>query len=890
MRFEKKTLLGVFTVSQIVIHGSRAQRGDAAINPSLKGYIVEYAHGNPGAKDTLASEYDIDIVHQFDSLAFSGASIRTSSHTIDTLSALDGIVNVWQNTFFQTRSVTKESPASESRVSLADRPNDMEIWHAATRVQELHDRGITGKGAKIAVIDTGIDYNHEALGGGFGPGFKVAGGYDLVGDDDVAAAGPAPVPDPDPMDESSHGTHVAGIIAGNTSWFKGVAPDATLYAYKVISDLTNFWSDDLLIRAFLMAYEDGVDIITASVGAYDGTPNNPWSLVASRLVDNGVIVTIASGNSGASGPFYASTGASGKNVLAVASTQIDNFPANPYHLNINGETSVDGYVTVEGHPPFPTSIVDWPIVAMSSEDNPTADACKPYPNGTASLKNKIPLVRRGGCAFASKQKHLTDIGAEYIFIYNYDETAVQPITAYAAGEISILVSSSGEAIIRAIRAGLNVTASFNTSSKIPAFLPSSRSSLPSSGTSWGSLNDLQVKPDIAAPGDFIFSTSLNNTWEVRSGTSMACPYVAGVAALYISVHGGRDVQGKAFAKRLSQRIISGGQSLLWWDGSSEQKAPVTQVGTGLIDAVKVLDYTSELSFEKIALNDSINFNGYHEFTVWNKGKEPVTYSFSTEAAAGIEALTDVENDVRIKLLYELTPVSLEPKITLPDKLTLQPGANKTVAVKFENPDALGWNTHALPSYSGKVLVHSSLGETLAIPYHGIAADLHNGITRMFRKGYPIIVSTLDSIPIAEKTTFTFDLSLEAQDFPRLRTMMVYGSDEARWDIFEPGYKESQWKYPPVVGQGGYVGSASYWKEANTNVSIPLYDPESQKQIQLNFPISVGRNGEGTADPQDMYSQFWWLGRLANGSDIASGTYSMRFAVLRPFGNRSTAIF
>ncbi|KKF92193.1 Subtilase family protein [Ceratocystis platani] len=647
MRFEKKTLLGVFTVSQIVIHGSRAQRGDAAINPSLKGYIVEYAH----------------------------------------------------------------------------------------------------------------------LGGGFGPGFKVAGGYDLVGDDDVAAAGPAPVPDPDPMDESSHGTHVAGIIAGNTSWFKGVAPDATLYAYKVISDLTNFWSDDLLIRAFLMAYEDGV-------------------------------------------------GASGKNVLAVASTQIDNFPANPYHLNIN--------------------------------DNPAADACKPYPNGTASLKNKIPLVRRGGCAFASKQKHLTDIGAEYIFIYNYDETAVQPITAYAAGEISILVSSSGEAIIRAIRAGLNVTASFNTSSKIPAFLPSSRSSLPSSGTSWGSLNDLQVKPDIAAP--------------------------AGVAALYISVHGGRDVQGKAFAKRLSQRIISGGQSLLWWDGSSEQKAPVTQVGTGLIDAVKVLDYTSELSFEKIALNDSINFNGYHEFTVWNKGKEPVTYSFSTEAAAGIEALTDVENDVRIKLLYELTPVSLEPKITLPDKLTLQPGANKNVAVKFENPDALGWNTHALPSYSGKVLVHSSLGETLAIPYHGIAADLHNGITRMFRKGYPIIVSTLDSIPIAEKTTFTFDLSLEAQDFPRLRTMMVYGSDEARWDIFEPGYKESQWKYPPVVGQGGYVGSASYWKEANTNVSIPLYDPESQKQIQLNFPISVGRNGEGTADPQDMYSQFWWLGRLANGSDIASGTY------------------
>ena len=63
----------------------------------------------------------------------------------------------------------------------------------------------TGKGVKVGVIDTGVDYLHEALGGGFGPGFKVAGGYDFVNNK------------PDPLDDNGHGTHVAGIIAGNSA-------------------------------------------------------------------------------------------------------------------------------------------------------------------------------------------------------------------------------------------------------------------------------------------------------------------------------------------------------------------------------------------------------------------------------------------------------------------------------------------------------------------------------------------------------------------------------------------------------------------------------------------------------------------------------------------------
>ena len=84
--------------------------------------------------------------------------------------------------------------------------------------------GTRGKGITVAVIDTGINYKHWALGGGFGPGFKVAGGYDFYNED------------ADPIDDNGHGTHVAGIVAANHKNLTGVAPEATLLAYKVLSN------------------------------------------------------------------------------------------------------------------------------------------------------------------------------------------------------------------------------------------------------------------------------------------------------------------------------------------------------------------------------------------------------------------------------------------------------------------------------------------------------------------------------------------------------------------------------------------------------------------------------------------------------------------------------
>lgn len=165
------------------------------------------------------------------------------------------------------------------------------------------------------------DYTHPALGGGFGPGFKVEKGYDLVGDDYF---GTDPQPDSDPMDTcEGHGTHVAGIIAASSSNpfnVTGVAPDATIYAYRVFSC---FGYTDLviLLEATERAFNDGADIITLSLGQ-----NSPWSTeifsaLASNMAEQGRVLTIAAGNDGNGGPMLISSPGSGKEVIAVGSVQ-----------------------------------------------------------------------------------------------------------------------------------------------------------------------------------------------------------------------------------------------------------------------------------------------------------------------------------------------------------------------------------------------------------------------------------------------------------------------------------------------------------------------------------------------------------------------------------------
>jgi subtilisin family serine protease len=165
--------------------------------------------------------------------------------------------------------------------------------------------GSRGAGVTVAIIDTGIDYMHEALGKGFGPGFKVKGGWDFVNND------------ADPMDDNGHGTHVAGIVAGQSDTITGVAPDVTLIAYKVLG-ATGGGSESNVIAAIERAVDpnqdgntaDHVDVANLSLGG-GGNPDDPGCVAIDNASAAGVTFAISAGNAGGSGTTFHSIGSPG---------------------------------------------------------------------------------------------------------------------------------------------------------------------------------------------------------------------------------------------------------------------------------------------------------------------------------------------------------------------------------------------------------------------------------------------------------------------------------------------------------------------------------------------------------------------------------------------------
>jgi len=153
--------------------------------------------------------------------------------------------------------------------------------------------GVDGDSIIIAIIDSGIDYLHPALGGGFGAGFKVIGGYDFVRNDN------------DPIDDYGHGTHVAGIVAADGDSIKGVAPKALLYALKVL-DQNGYGQEEDVIAAIEYCadpngdgnLDDMVDIMNLSLGSSFGSPDAPSSIAIDNASLLGITACIAAGNNG----------------------------------------------------------------------------------------------------------------------------------------------------------------------------------------------------------------------------------------------------------------------------------------------------------------------------------------------------------------------------------------------------------------------------------------------------------------------------------------------------------------------------------------------------------------------------------------------------------------
>jgi len=236
------------------------------------GYIIEYQEGvsHQSAQNALNSrKIDYKVRKQYN--VFNGAAIDVkSNHNGKDIASLPGVKNVWPISLY---SIPKIQPSSK-------KATDPEVGslHTMTGVDIVHKKyKATGKGVKVGVIDTGIDYKHPAFAASgasegcfarYGKNCRVKYGWDFVGDDYVGDDKDLKA-DADPMDCQGHGTHVAGIIGGDATNIKkgakppqpfvGVAPEVTFGAYRVFG-CKGSASDDVILAAMELAFNDGMHV------------------------------------------------------------------------------------------------------------------------------------------------------------------------------------------------------------------------------------------------------------------------------------------------------------------------------------------------------------------------------------------------------------------------------------------------------------------------------------------------------------------------------------------------------------------------------------------------------------------------------------------------------
>jgi minor extracellular serine protease Vpr len=564
---------------------------------------------------------------------FNGVSISTSEDRISEIRNLDGVKAVYpvQTTSLDER-VAVDPDAFEPDLAFAIAMTGADVVHSQL--------GYTGRGVHVAVMDTGIDYDHPDLGGCFGTGCRVTTGYDFVGDDyDADESDPRwqPVPHPDPLPDDclGHGTHVAGIV-GAKGAVTGVAPGVTFGSYRVFG-CNDGTSTDVILAAMERIYRDGADVLNMSISEdLNSWPESPAAQAASRLVRKGIVVVGAAGNDRLDGLWAAGAPGVGEDVIATAS--VDNLKVLLPGFTISPDDLAIAYVLGGGSPAVP--IAGTFAIARTGTVTTADDACNPLPAG--SLAGKVALVRRGTCPFVVKEANVAAAGALALILYNNAGGRVS-VEAHGSPIPVVFIAQEDGELINSRLDGGPVSMRWGAT----AAVPNPTAGLLSAFSSFGLAADLSLKPDIAAPGGLIRST-----WPVErgsyitlSGTSMAAPHVAGAVALYLQAHPRTKARDVRTALQNSADPVP-------WSLAPALGVPdyVSRQGAGLLDIDDAILATTTITPGKVSLGDSVTSDpsrhrrddedddvggGPRTLTIENDGSQAVRYALSKVDALAV---------------------------------------------------------------------------------------------------------------------------------------------------------------------------------------------------------------------------------------------------------------
>ncbi len=540
----------------------------------------------------------------------------------------------------------------------------------ATAVQNM---GFDGTGVKVAVLDSGIDYTHAALGGsgnpddftnndptiiepGTFPTARVVGGTDFTGSEwpnDVE------MPDPDPLDdgpEGGHGTHVADIIGGAM----GVAPGAELYAVKVCSSVSTSCSGVALISGMDWVLDpngdgnmdDMMDVINMSLGSNMG---NPVADDLSFAVDNASaagLLTVASAGNGGDIAYMHGTPAAAPSALAVAQT---NVPSAVLPLmNVIKPNSIKGdYAAVFqpwSVPLSETGKIQGDLMYGDTGDT-NLNGCAPF---TGDMKNKIVLVDRGACTFSLKISNISQSGALAGII-----GLIAPGEPFAGGDggerpIDIPGFMISQADANTLRSGLaegKVTIAFDPDEGIDLV-----QHMVGSSSRGPSIQLNQAKPDIGAPGASVSAIAGTGTETGPfGGTSGAAPMVTGSAALLMQAYPDRSwAEIKAVLMNTGETDIM--NEAAFFGGEA---APISRIGGGEVRVDRAYE-SPAAAWDAEALTGSLSF-GFHDVPDgWTMSKDvtvanytdteltfDLSYDFRFAEDAGGEVMLNLPESVTV---------------------------------------------------------------------------------------------------------------------------------------------------------------------------------------------------------------------------------------------------
>ena len=642
-------------------------------------------------------------------------------------------------------------------------------------LQAWEATGQTGEGVRIGIIDTGLDYTHADFGGpgtpeayaaAYGTDGTVApaadlfdpakylGGWDFAGTGyDASSSDPAalvPHPDANPIDGvdgvSGHGSHVAGTAAGfgvttdgmpftgdyssltDLSGMRigpGSAPEAGIVALKVFGDGEG--STNLTINALEWAadpngdgdYSDHLDVINMSLGSDSSPVDDPDNLFIDQLTTLGVVSVIASGNAGDITDVGGTPG-NARSALTVANSVGNTQTVDAVDVTSATDASLVGLHSAQNTVAYTGADVTAPVVFLAAD----VTGCSPFTaDQAAAIAGKIVWLFWGddarACGSVGRWNNATAAGAAGVLIGTADPVFSYGISGNAAIPGAMLTAESTTALMTEIAAGsvtMTTGPSFANASfiHVPAVADTLNSS--SSRGVHGSLGI--VKPDVAAPGTGISSASsgTGNDMSTKSGTSMATPHVAGIAALVAGEHPDWSAQQiKADVMNTATQDVSSGSN-----GTGPFYGP-ERIGSGRVDALAATTNTVLAYAKDDPALVSVTFGVVPvgarpvvqrtKVTVMNTGASTQRLSTSFAQSTSSGGATISVSPARVTI-----PAGASRDVTV--TLRVDPA---TVAKQLDPTSVAGYDLGiAVPrdfvsSISGRLVLTASDGGTLRVP-------------------------------------------------------------------------------------------------------------------------------------------------------------------------------